>query len=328
MLILGDREDPHVCVVVDKLRRSSFCDFAVFDPAEARDADLRVMLSGTQGVAELTTDEGVVKSEHVRVVWRRRPRGADAEDIEDLVQRGFVKNETNHAVAGFLSLIENATWFNSPEAERVAGNKVSHTLAAARVGLTTADSLVTNQPEIAGLFLEEGSTVYKTLGGVVGAFSECPECVARQQPSGESRSFDFSTKLLSPSQDLSGLQVAPGILQRFVPKEYDVRVTVFGGRAVATEFHSQTDARSIVDFRVRGDVIPRAPHDLPDEIAARCVALLDHFGLRVATLDFAVTGSEYVFLDLNPDGQFLFMDDDDLERVAGPFARHLMAEAS
>ena len=49
-------------------------------------------------------------------------------------------------------------------------------------------------------------------------------------------------------------------------------------------------------------------HDLPDEVAARCVRLVEAYGLCYGAIDLVLDpGGEYIFLELNPMGEWLFV---------------------
>ena len=85
--------------------------------------------------------------------------------------------------------------------------------------------------------------------------------------------------------------------------------TILGRRALAARVLSQQTEKGKVDWRRSQDELQLEPTCLPPEVAARCFALLDELGLVFGCLDLVVTPEgEYIFLEVNEMGQFLFVE--------------------
>jgi hypothetical protein len=70
---------------------------------------------------------------------------------------------------------------------------------------------------------------------------------------------------------------------------------------------SQADEKSRIDWR-GGDPVHEV-FVLPEHVEASIHRLMDSFGLNFASLDMIVTPEgEYVFLELNPNGQWLWLE--------------------
>ena len=95
-----------------------------------------------------------------------------------------------------------------------------------------------------------------------------------------------------------------------LPKRFDLRVVVIGRQVFAAEIHSQHSERARLDFR-RGYAV----HALPQELEAKELALVRLFELQFSSMDFLLTPEgDYVFLDLNPNGQFSWLQTRLLDR--------------
>lgn len=139
----------------------------------------------------------------------------------------------------------------------------------------------------------------------------------------------YATKLLTnrvQAHDLverEGFVPTPSIFQPYVEKQFELRVVVVGRQLFACAIHSQQSERSREDWR-RYDLehTPYEPYTLPEEIAAKLLQLMDRLGLVFGSIDLIVTPSgEYVFLEVNPNGQF-----DWIARLAHlPIYEHLAA---
>lgn len=109
----------------------------------------------------------------------------------------------------------------------------------------------------------------------------------------------------------TALRYCPAIFQAYVPKQVELRITVVGEQVFACEIHSQQAHRTRHDWR-NYDLhnTPHRPHRLPPEIAQRCVQLTARLGLCYGALDLILTpDGRYVFLEINPNGQFAWIEE-------------------
>lgn len=103
----------------------------------------------------------------------------------------------------------------------------------------------------------------------------------------------------------------PCLFQEYVPKEIELRVTVIGRRVFAAEIHSQCSPISLDDYR-RYDFArtPYHPHTLPPDLESACLRVLEHYGLSYGALDLIRRpDGAYVFLEINANAQFLWIQD-------------------
>jgi len=86
---------------------------------------------------------------------------------------------------------------------------------------------------------------------------------------------------------------------------------VFGHTVLAAEIHSQQSDKSRHDW-LHYDLehTPYLPHALPDEVQVRCIKFLQAFGLFYGAIDLIrMLDGTYVFLDMNPFGQWAWVQD-------------------
>ncbi|WP_224372183.1 MvdC/MvdD family ATP grasp protein [Hyalangium versicolor] len=106
------------------------------------------------------------------------------------------------------------------------------------------------------------------------------------------------------------IRYAPVTFQAYVPKRMELRITVVGEQVFAAEIHSQKANRTRIDWR-RYDLghTPHYPHTLPDGVRRSCVELVRQLGLSYGAIDMVLTpDGRYVFLEINPNGQFLWIE--------------------
>jgi glutathione synthase/RimK-type ligase-like ATP-grasp enzyme len=106
------------------------------------------------------------------------------------------------------------------------------------------------------------------------------------------------------------VRFAPAIYQACVDKRVELRITVVGERVFPVEIHSQDAARTRGDWR-RYDLglTPHRLHALPEALTRRCVQLVRRLGLAYGAIDMILTPEDrYVFIEINPNGQFLWIE--------------------
>jgi glutathione synthase/RimK-type ligase-like ATP-grasp enzyme len=187
------------------------------------------------------------------------------------------------------------------EISRAAAQKVSQLAAACRLGFQIPPTLVTTDPdELLDFYCaHDGKIVTKVI----------EQLSLHHQDEGFFRLTEWvSTRDLGYA---GAIRLCPVIVQPYVPKAFEVRVTVVGGAVFAAEIHSQASNRARLDWRSYDrSSAPHRVHSLPPEMAARCRGLVDQLGLCYGALDLIVTpDGRYVFLELNPQGQYLWIEE-------------------
>ena len=100
----------------------------------------------------------------------------------------------------------------------------------------------------------------------------------------------------------------PVITQGVVSKAQELRVTVVGTRVFAAATRVGRVPTAQIDWRATRDPVPFERCRLPHAVAARCVQLTRAMGLTFGAIDLILTpGGRYVFLEINPAGQFGFL---------------------
>lgn len=229
----------------------------------------------------------------VRAVWHRRVRPFTLDPaLTDQTARLFAWSECTEALAGMWHAMP-CFWMNPPDADERALKKVMQHRLAHRLGLRVPETLVTNDPDEARAFIED----HAAAGVIRKAFRNIPQAPRNT--------------LLLGSADMARLDsvaYAPVIFQEYVPLALDLRVTVVDGEIHATSFRSRPEYE--VDYRPGIGSAEVAPYALPDDVAAKLLALMAQMNLYFAAADFRLTPEgEHVFFEINPAGEYLFCSD-------------------
>ncbi|MDO8729228.1 MAG: hypothetical protein Q7K26_05100 [bacterium] len=120
------------------------------------------------------------------------------------------------------------------------------------------------------------------------------------------------TSQIDQSQILNdyAIRACPGIYQELIEKKYELRITVIGNAVIPAKLDSQKFGAT-VDWRYDTDGGEKtlSAMTIPDEIAEKCKLFCKKMKLNFGAFDFIVTkDDEYYFLEVNPAGQFLWIE--------------------
>jgi MvdD family ATP-grasp ribosomal peptide maturase len=266
--------------------------------------DVRLTASYGGACAErltLTNEEGEFDLGEVTAVWHRRLNfGAHLPATLDRQLRHASLGEASAAAHGMLAGLK-AFRMDHVRHIRHAENKQLQLQAARELGLDTPRTLTTNDPAAVRAFAEEceGRLVTKMLSSFA-VYEGGRELVVFTNP-------------LKPEDlaDLSGLSLCPVTFQEMLPKALELRVTVVGHRVMSASIDSQTSARAAHDWRRDGLRLLQdwRPYQLPLEVEQKILRLMDHFALNYGAIDIILTpDGRHVFLELNPSGEFFWLE--------------------
>lgn len=232
-------------------------------------------------------------------IWYRRPvPPVPSSKINDPVAQEFVIAESQASLDGLWRCLD-CFWVSHPDNLRIAEFKLYQLKIAKHIGFQIWPTILTNNPQAARTFYEDQNShiIYKPLrrGRLI---------------RDEAVSLIY-TNPINPheAEMLDKVVYAPSLFQRNIPKRVEIRVTVIGEKVFGVEIHSQDCNESRHDWR-RGNTM-RLRHELhllPPEIESKCVTLVKTLGLAFGAIDLVLTPEgEYVFLEINPNGQWAWL---------------------
>src|SRR6266850_1486894 len=121
------------------------------------------------------------------------------------------------------------------------------------------------------------------------------------------------TTTLPRGHALDSVALAPTIFQPYIEKAYELRCVVMGDKIFAAKLNSQEQESTRTDWRAGkpdGGDVGHEVFDLPEPVQAALHRIIRGFEINFASIDLIVTPEgEFVFLDLNPNGQWLWLED-------------------
>jgi glutathione synthase/RimK-type ligase-like ATP-grasp enzyme len=295
LLVVTSREDLTADWLILELeqRGTPFVRFNTEDyPARAR-----LVWRPDYALLELAASNRHIDLREVAAVWYRRPVPPRLPGLfPERVQ--WAEREAREALEATW-LTTDALWVNRPERNQLAAYKPEQLRRARSLGFAIPDTIVTNDGQAAADFLlgYEEAIAKPLYRGRIGE--------------GSSERLYFTTLLDAKARgEAARLGPEPYLFQELIPKRYDVRVTVIGEEAFAARIESQHNAEAEVDWRRgRTGALPHSIEELPHELAEQCIKITRDYGLKFSAIDLArVVDGSYVFFELNPNGQWAWLE--------------------
>jgi len=268
--------------------------------------------------------------DEINVVWNRLIAQPQALQTLSTDLRNHINTEATSFMVTLDAYCPQASWLDPPNAVLITNQKPRQLAVAKTLGLSIPDTVMGNNADA----LESICSQHETLiiKSVVSKeyvsqpnFQErlqfhLKQCFFRDPNSNpdEMRGPLLKTQVTPPQRvsakqlqaKYSQLSLCPVIIQAYVPKAYELRITVVGQKVFACRIDSPQahTPEAQVDWRLDIDNIPHSAHSLPDAIAQKCLDLCRALGLQYGAIDMIVTPEgEHVFLEINPQGQWLWV---------------------
>jgi ATP-grasp ribosomal peptide maturase len=253
----------------------------------------------TAWTGQISSKQEVLHLEAIKSIWYRRPTHYTLHEQLPDPYRYFADGEATKGFGGVLRSLE-CLWVSHPDALRAASYKPRQLQYARELGLRIPRTLITNDPSAFLQFYEtcQGKIISKTLNnGFIAVGGDAYHAIY--------------TSVVSPAllQHADNVRLTAHLFQEQVEKELELRVTVIGSMVFAVAIFSQHSERTRIDWRKHYPDLRYSVYALPEAISQQCLALVRHFRLVYGTIDLILTPEgECVFLELNPGGQYLWLE--------------------
>jgi hypothetical protein len=312
-VIVSHEGDLHALMVSDCLRRAGDHCAVIASDSLLNSGSLSWRFDqgarGGRSVCQDIDGHEVAIAEVDLVWWRRMPRGVSLDvrgNMPDVVEV-FASNNIRASFLGAFLTDFRGVWIDRPDCIQHADNKLVQLRAAASAGFRVPRTLVSQNPQDIRAFQASlsGPMIVKAVAGMLGV----PSVTGRVTP-----------ELL---QQDGPLMACPAIYQELIPGNRHLRVLCFGKDVETALIESEE-----LDWRypLAADI---RSFSLNEQIVRSLRQILSLFGLSMGIFDLKLTnGGDIVWLELNPQGQFLFVQAlSDIE-LAEPFARFLIHAAN
>ncbi|MEL6458532.1 MAG: MvdD family ATP-grasp ribosomal peptide maturase [Cyanobacteria bacterium J06621_15] len=257
--------------------------------------------NGSQNII-ITNEQQKLNLKEVSAVWYRRIAiGAMIPHSMDKQLRQASIQESRTTIAGMIASIKG---FHLDKVVniRLAENKQLQLQVAEEIGLKIPRTLITNNPETVKQFAEECQQ---------GIITKMLSSFAIYDNFGKEKVVFTNPVTLEDINNLDGLNLCPMTFQEKVSKALELRTIIVGQNVFTAAVDSQALQKSRYDWRKEGLALINAwqHHDLPKSIEKKLLKLMAYFSLNYGAIDIILTpDGEYVFLEVNPVGEFFWLE--------------------
>jgi glutathione synthase/RimK-type ligase-like ATP-grasp enzyme len=204
---------------------------------------------------------------------------------------------------------------NHPTKIAQAEFKPAQLRLAQRAGLRIPRTIVTNDPGAARDFAESiGKMIYKPFSA--DGITEYGQ-----------HKLIYTSVVSADECDDPAIRLTAHLFQEWIEHDYAVRLTVVGGQFFAAAIHGAS-ATAHVDWRSDYASLSYTVTEVPEQVRRGVCVLMGMLDLRFGALDFLVTpDGEWVFLEINPNGQWAWIQDKTGLAIANAIADTLTGEA-
>jgi ATP-grasp ribosomal peptide maturase len=295
VLVITQWFDPTADFVVEELNHRGI-PVLRFDTAE--------FPHGMHVTGRLTTDgwSGTLRAGQRRValkevggIYFRRPTAFQFGMMPE-PEAEWAHAEARSGLGGLLMAQDR--WLNHPHRIGYAEYKPLQLATAVRSGLTVPQTLITNDVAEARAFAAQlGQVIYKPLSPA--------------SPPGPEGSSMLYTSVVEPkhlTEDGEAIAVTMHLFQERITCKHAIRLTVVDERMFAAAIRAHSPAAEL-DWRADQEHLSYASIEVPAAVSGSVMDLMRTLGLRFGALDFLLTPEDaWVFLEVNPNGQWAFIE--------------------
>jgi glutathione synthase/RimK-type ligase-like ATP-grasp enzyme len=295
VLVVAQPGDPHADVVEARLSADNVPVARTSLNAWARQT---IRWSSTGELLLQTEDERSWSIGKGTTVWWRRPgwfeNGALARDELDLA-----RDESAVMLPGVLAAV-GVRWVDEPWTAARARNRLVQFSHAIALHIPLPETVVTNSPIVAAAFLATGPVLAKAISSGPGLAPFVEE---------------------ANIHDMGLVANAPVFLQRMIKAEADWRLVTVEAACYAWRSVRRPDGP--VDWRAEDPAgLAFQSVSAPSHLRTAALKLQGRLGLTFSVQDWLEAGDTWTFLEVNPQGQWLFLDAAD-SLVGESLAMHL-----
>lgn len=249
--------------------------------------------------------EITVRSDHICIngisdfsaVWYRRVKLPEIQ-ADNESERIYVLGEIDTFISNLWSVIDSK-WLSNPFYVAQAENKLYQLKVASQVGFKVPRTLMTTRAEHLVNFLRQNDqTIIKPIGK------------GRIDYPNEKSKLIFTNIIPNDLADsIEDYTLTPAIFQEHIEKEYELRVTVISDDVYCARVNSQELSVTKLDWRRHP--MKFVQYELPEEIKNKCIKMLRILNINFGAFDLIKNKSgEYIFLEVNPNGQWVWIEKD------------------
>ena len=289
VLITTIADDLHAYIIKDRLKKNFSVEAAIIEVDSLIGGASFNWFNDYQNIDTLPTQNGPIQISDIDLVWWRRSRAdqTETEQFEEDAHKDLVCQDWRASIRGSLMTSFNGKWISHPESTDRASIKLQQLKLASQCGLRVPKTLVSNDPDKIREFITScgGSVVVKAVSGTRLALLVAKRITVSDLPDDES------------------IRLCPAIYQELIDGTQHLRINQFGDKTYAFSITSEK-----LDWRPK--LTNNIKYQEVDSLISNFTSkYLERSNLAMGIFDVKLDPhGEPVFFEINPQGQFLFLE--------------------
>ena len=235
---------------------------------------------------------------HLKKVWHRRGSlrflPHPLRNVTNLYP--YLKKEEDSVLKSIEDILRGQHDYVGSYHKEIENYKIDHLIKAKQAGLRIPDTLITtSKKELIRFFNHHKAIITKDIRYGIKLHLE------------DRKLFSSGTFVVTQEMiDTMDTDFGPTLIQEKIEKEYEIRIFFFKNRLYPMAILSQNDTKTAVDYRNYNREKPNRniPVLLPGGIKEKVLRFIELSELSTGSIDIIVSEKgEYVFLEVNPQGQ-------------------------
>jgi glutathione synthase/RimK-type ligase-like ATP-grasp enzyme len=196
-----------------------------------------------------------------------------------------------------------------PSIMRKANNKILQISLANEAGFYMPESAITNEVDLLKHFSSQNGILKPIAIGEITRL--------------ERKEF-VQTNLINSSFEHANFEYSPVYLQKFVEKDFEVRVTIVGRNVFPVKIKSD----NIVDWRKPNNKVVYDVCSIPQDIQQKCFTFMESCDMNFGCFDFIVKDGTWYFLEMNANGQWVWLEFETGVNISGAVIDYLASDST
>lgn len=222
-------------------------------------------------------------------IYYRKPLLPDLSEYDDMYHT-MISRDIVAYINGFVDAFDGKV-LSKPSVLKKSENKVYQMKIAKKVGFKIPESSIGTELNIINRLIEHKSIIKPLTTGKIVCNGRCEI---------------IQTSLIDKKID-EDISFTPLYIQKYIDKSYELRVTIVENNI----FSVKIEAFDKIDWRISQEKNKYSVVDIPETIKKKCFNMLKIMNLNFGAFDFIVNkNNEYIFLEVNPNGQWLWLEEE------------------
>lgn len=325
ILLVTDKKDVHPSPVLKHLEDWKYPIFRLNTDALLTDYEFGWSISNGKSDFFIKNNKThlTVRGDQIHSVWERRPSSPSQLLVnpENEIVEKFIIDEARGFVFDLRHFLADRYCIGHPLFDCHSDSKMWQLKIARDLGFKIPSTVIANHKKSFIDFAHDNESL-----------------LIKPINSDSAADYDSSTEKVFYSRKISRQQIfsaeedsfsqTASCIQEYIPKQYELRVTVVHDQIFACKIDSQAqgEEEGKIDWRQGCDLgLKYCIVEVPGFVRTFCLEYLKRMHLNFGCFDFILTpGNEYVFLECNPNGQWLWIEHETGLAISKGIARILM----